>query len=394
MDSSDDSIQTRVLKKSRRRIIYSSSSDEEGLVRQEECLQASDGDTSTPRTDQKSMVKDGSARKKTKSPSHTSTKRSSSSQTETKQGQKPSATPCVHATREPVPSTSRDRGSVKPSGTPPGGVIIQEDEVIITLSHEDTSPWSSCSSDEGTESDSSTPAYKRGKRDVKEGDQESLDAIARRLIQKEGMKVKRAPRWMRKFRAPTTVILCDSFLQQWPPHDGKMVVIMNTENDLWRWNAVIRSQQIGIQYINVVVCLRKLARVDGVTPLKNAIQCLSRSIRTVNPDCRIFFTNLPPNPQGVTPVLGKRIPIINLEIQQAIEMVCRQGFIKLHFLSVYEHLVDARGRVITPVQKYFRHEQEFTTAGCALFREIIMREAGMKTYWFDRADSHAARRDS
>ena len=66
---------------------------------------------------------------------------------------------------------------------------------------------------------------------------------------------------------------------------------------------------------------------------------------------------------------------------QAVRSVnCALG--KVHFLSAYEHFVSKRGKLIKPTHKYFREDGQFTVLGCLVFHECLLREAGLKSYWF------------
>ena len=363
MDSdSGSSVQTRVLKRCRRRILYSSDEDSHSS-RQDECPDihcepAPKKRSSSPPCGEQSVLPS-----KNKHRENTAGKSGSSSPSH---GRKPSSSTgqCSTSSHKPVVIESEIAGT-----------SYAEEEVVITLSHDDESPWQT---EDDTDSDTSTPSYKRGRR----GKQPNYDQLAVEEIQLHGVKLPRAPRWMRnrKNKPPTTLILADSFFQNWPESDARCVVMCQTDYDIWRWNAMIRSRELNVQFYNIVLCIRKLQELREL-PLQNTLQALCRSIRAANPECRIFVSNMPPNPNS-TPVLGRRISVFNLELQQAVEGI-RQRLMKVHFLAIYEHFTDSSsGRTISPVKSYFRSEQEFTKLGCAMFREFLLREAGLKSYWF------------
>ena len=264
---------------------------------------------------------------------------------------------------------------------------MNQDELVIVCSQDNSSPWDT-EQDSGSESSTSTPDYKRG-RHPEQAEQyrplrsQALTAIARDEILHEGIKLKKAPRWMRKRRVPTTIILSDGYFQRWPQKDTKCVVVMEPSYDLWKWSAVIKSRELRLHtYFNIILCLQKLYKLEG-PPLTNSLQALARAIKSANPECRLFIANLPPSPQS-SPVLGKRISSFNEELLQAVINISRR-MNKIHHLSIYEHLIDSTGKLLSPVKYYFRSDDQLTKVGCALVRDFIMREAGMKTYWFDES---------
>ena len=200
-------------------------------------------------------------------------------------------------------------------------------------------------------------------------------------IEQDGVRGPPLPRWLRKHeKKRTTVILADNYLQFWPNGDKCCLVYCRPQYDLWKWNASIRSSHVNIQFFNVVFCLSKLKGIDGVLPLQNAILALARSVRSMTPSSRIFFTNLPPNPEG-SPVLQKHHKNFGDELRLALEGV-RPKMKKVHLLSIREHMVGSDGRILTPVCKYFRREQTLTALGCMMFREFVLREVGAKPHWF------------
>ena len=120
-------------------------------------------------------------------------------------------------------------------------------------------------------------------------------------------------------------------------------------------------------------------KIAGIMPIKNTIQALFRSIRTVNGDCRVFIATLPPTPQS-PPVLGRRLATANDEMEEGVNILANQGLKKIHILPLYQHLIDTTGKIVSPVKQYFR---SFTRMGCMVACEVMMWEAGMKKYWFE-----------
>ena len=242
-----------------------------------------------------------------------------------------------------------------------GGIQVNQDEVVIVLSHEGSSAWDTEESD--TQSDTSTPDYKRGRHD-KENKALEQRAVMELLQQNQQLNKQREkkkekkdednkltwqvaseilysghdagvpPTWIRK-RPLSTVILCDAYLQKAPRHDARVVMECHPDHDFWRWNIDIRVRRVDVAgFFNVVFCLNKLKNIDGAAPLKNSIQALCRSVRSVNGDCRIFVANL--LPMTNTAVLARRILSLNEDIRVAVQSTTR-ALKKVHLMSVYEH---------------------------------------------------------
>ena len=124
MDS-DDSLQTGRLRRSKRRYIFSSDKE----TRQDKGVEAQQLDVGPVQVEQR----------------------------EPKQGARITTPP--QASTSTIPSDTAGKPSSRPTAqcAPQEGVLVGEDEVIITLLHEDTSPW------ESDESVTSTPEYRRSK---------------------------------------------------------------------------------------------------------------------------------------------------------------------------------------------------------------------------------------
>ena len=71
----------------------------------------------------------------------------------------------------------------------------------------------------------------------------------------------------------------------------------------------------------------------------------------------------------------------NFILLQAVRSINR-ALKKVHFMSLYEHFVSKRGKIIKPMHKYFQEDGQLTQLGCMTVRECILWEAGLKTYWF------------
>ena len=94
----------------------------------------------------------------------------------------------------------------------------------------------------------------------------------------------------------------------------------------------------------------------------------------------MFISNHVPR-VGESP-LSSAISKSNFTLQQATRSVGR-ALGKVFELSMFEHFVNRKGRIIRPADLYFAGPRELTSFGCMIFRECLMRESGIKSYWFD-----------
>ena len=91
------------------------------------------------------------------------------------------------------------------------------------------------------------------------------------------------------------------------------------------------------------------------------------------------MANLLPRPSS-SPV-GKPRNETNFILLQAGSSINR-AIKKVHFLTIYEHFVSSRGKILRPAHKYFQDNQQLTALGCMVMRECLLREVGLKKYWF------------
>ena len=184
------------------------------------------------------------------------------------------------------------------------------------------------------------------------------------------------------------LILADSQLGSWLMKDR----LCKTEIRPWwpisRWVTAVRTGKIRICAHTVVIYLEATCQWEDVPPLKNILQSLCRTIRSQTGDSqsgepRIFIANHLQQ-FGGTPV---RTPIVisNFTLQQATRSICH-AIGRVFELLIYEHFVSCRGRTLKPVQMYF-HTNGLSQLGCMIFQECVLREAGLKGYWFGKRPS-------
>ena len=235
--------------------------------------------------------------------------------------------------------------------------------------------WDSLSDSDG-ESDTSTPGYKRGKHTASTSPLEQKAILELR----QGSQLFSVPTSykQRKSRGPSVLILADSQLHNWPARDPRCRLEYRQDWPLKHWAQAIRMGRIQVECHTVILYLESTKCWNDVPPIKNALLSLCKAIRNHSQDPRIFVTNHLPGLSG-SPV---RIPVVisNYTLQQATRSVCR-AMGKVFELSMYEHFMSSAGKVIKPAQKYLGSDG-LTPHGCLIFRECLLREAGLKGYWF------------
>ena len=262
--------------------------------------------------------------------------------------------------------------------TPPGSdtpTIIKRAEadgsLVIDFSNPEVdSPWDS---DVDGHSDISTPAYKRGRRET----ETDLEVV--RIIQKEGIGSP-IPRWAR-CRGQSIVILADSQVKHWPEKDNICQIHYREGWPLARWGQAIRMGDLKITQHTVLLYLEVTRGWQDVPPIKNGLHHLCKTIRNYANKPQIFVGNHLPRISS-SPVRHP-VNVSNFTQQQAIQSVARV-LGKVYELSLFEHFVSRRGKAIKPWHHYFSEDGNLTTFGCLIFRECILRESGLKPYWFGK----------
>ena len=270
-----------------------------------------------------------------------------------------------------------------------------EEEMVICMTHEHDSLWNTASEDEevehnmepgpGTDSDSSstsTPGFKRGVHETRDSKHDQLTRQAITNIRTKGMRY-RLPRWLRKPRGPSMQLLADSQVLNWPQNDRICVVHHHEGYRIRNWIAAMRAESVRITCGTVVLYLESVQGFSDVPPLKNCLHILCKALWQHNSGVRIFIANLLPRVSSSP--LDRPIAEINYMLLQAVRSTNR-ALGKIHFLSLYEHFTtQKRSRVLTPTHRYFG-EKQLTRMGCLVLRECLLREAGLKSYWFSKDD--------
>ena len=194
-------------------------------------------------------------------------------------------------------------------------------------------------------SDTSTPAYKRGRYETREYLDPGLDLEAIEQIKLDCKQLVSSSR-----RPPSVHILADAQVEMWPQHDNICIMDYRPGWSLKRWTPELRAKSIRIQCHSVILYMEKAQNME-VPPLKNALQTLCRVIRQHRRGARIYISNL--LPRVYSTLLQRPITDINFVILQAVRSVNR-ALTKIHFLTVHEHFVSKRGnRIIKPTHLYF-----------------------------------------
>ena len=188
------------------------------------------------------------------------------------------------------------------------------------------------------------------------------------------------PRWLkdRRPRNPSVLVLADTQLHNWPK-DGLCHVIVK-DWPVKRWAQAIKLGEIWINCSIIVLYLEGTQTWRDVLPLKNALQALCRVIKHHSSDPRIFISNHLPRVSGSP--MQPLVTHTNFTLQQATRSICRVlGWV--FELSIYEHFVTSKhSRILRPTQVYFEGARGLTRLGCMVFHECLLREVGLKSYWF------------
>ena len=174
------------------------------------------------------------------------------------------------------------------------------------------------------------------------------------------------------------ILLADSRVQDWPINDN---ICLSEIHPDWNMRQLVTALRVGSIWITcdtVVLYLEKMHEFAA----KNALENLCHIIRQHRRDACIFVSNsLPALPCSP---LRKSVQEGNFLLLQAVCSVNRaipKG--KVHYLSVFEHFVSKKGKIIWPTHQYFKENAQLMVYGCMIFRECLMREARLKTYWFE-----------
>ena len=239
------------------------------------------------------------------------------------------------ASKENTPSGSSQLDSFSTGSSLQTG---EQASIIIDMTHLEgcDSPWNSDEDEQGSET--STPAYKRGRYDNtpdKKGDVKTLEnpnqrqdeedrvtVEAIRVIQREGVHFT-VPGWIQKRKvSPSILILADAQLKYWPPHDSVCEVIFHQNWPLRRWSQAVRLGTIGVKCVTVVLYLEGTTRWSDIPPIKNVLQALCKTIRNHGSNPRIFVANHLPRVRS-DPLRKDKITQSNYTLGHATRSVCR-----------------------------------------------------------------------
>ena len=256
--------------------------------------------------------------------------------------------------------------------------------IVIQMDGQD-SPWDS--EVDGHDSDTSIPAYKRGQHHVNRPKQSNvqgiLDLEVVKIIQEEGMDFSVLDWIKRRKFSSSILLLADCQVKYWPGNDAVCKVQYHQDWLLSRSTQAIRLGHIRINCATVVVYLEAVRRWSDVPPIKNSLNTLCRNIRNHGNNPRIFIANLLPAVNSSPLKDPLRTSNFNYTLQQAIRSVGR-SMGRVFELSLHEHFISKKGRIIQPLGEYFIQSGVLTHHGCLIMRECIMRESGVKSYWFGK----------
>ena len=239
--------------------------------------------------------------------------------------------------------------------------------IVISMMHSDNDAWDTDL--DGTDSDTSTPDYKCGGHSGP-----STQEVVHILTQEaKGFQLPTQE------RRPSLHLLADARISNWPSTDKTCVMEYHPQWKFKHWIAALRAETVRIQANTVVLYLEETLAYEDVPPLKNNLHTMCKTIRQHCRGARIFIANLLPQIQHS--LLGRPRVESNFTLLQAIRNVNR-ALSKTHYLSVYEHFVSNKGKVIRPLHKYFQENDQLTNYGCLILRECLLCEAGLKTDWF------------
>ena len=148
--------------------------------------------------------------------------------------------------------------------------------------------------------------------------------------------------------------------------------------NLSKWLTGLHAGMIRIITNIVVLYFEQIELIPDVPPLKNKLQAICTVIRQHQKGVKIFVGNILPKVRK-TPMYNRWEN--NFNLVQAVRSINRV-IQKVHFLSLHEHFTSSKGKVIKPTHQYFDENGQLTYLGCLTFRECMLREIGVKPYWF------------
>ena len=200
-----------------------------------------------------------------------------------------------------------------------------------------------------------------------------------KLIMSDGLRHHRIKK-RDKRQTLSVMILADAQLAAWPKHDKKCVIVYKPGMPVKQWSRYIRAGTLDIQVKNVLIYFEALMVWSEAPPIKNTLQSVCKAIRGQQPEARIYVANMIPR-VGRSPVVMD-VSSFNFVLQEAVCSVGR-ALSRVHNLALFEHFMSSKGKILNPKYDYFNGADELTYLGCLVLRECVLREMGLKTYWFD-----------
>ena len=193
----------------------------------------------------------------------------------------------------------------------------------------------------------------------------------------------RAPDWITRCRVTQSVlILADAQLKYWPAQDKLCRVEYHPDWPIKRWSQAIRMGTIKVEHTTVVIYLESTRHWGDIPLIKNTLHKICKVVRNMGNNPRIFVANHLCSVYGKSP-LHTRISWSNFILQQATRSVGR-AMGRVFELSLYEHFISSRKeKVLHLAQHYFVDSERLMALGCMIFRECVLRETGLKPYWFE-----------
>ena len=179
---------------------------------------------------------------------------------------------------------------------------------------------------------------------------------------------------------PSVLILSDSRLKNWP-RDSMCQVEYHPEWSLNKWLEALKAEIIRVTCNTVILYFETTCRYTDVPPLKNKLQAICSVIQLNNHSARMFISNLLPKVSD-TPVSRFWVES-SFILLQAVRSVNQVGQ-RVHNMALFEHFTSSKEcKIIKPTHKYFDLDESLTPLGCLVLQECILRESGLKSYWFD-----------
>ena len=208
-----------------------------------------------------------------------------------------------------------------------------------------------------------------------------LTRQAVREILRNGMQYS-IPDWIakRRGRPPSIQILADKQLHYWPQADRICSVTLK-DWPVKRWGQAICLGEVQITSPIVVLYLEGTKNWMDIPPIKNSLQALCKVIRNHSLGVRIFVSNH--LPQITSSPVQQPVSASNFTLQLAVRSVERAVGGGVFELSIFEHFMLKKGKM---AKDLFVQADKLSQEGCLVFRECVLHEVGVKSYWFEETN--------